>query len=148
MEELFVYALLCCEGYDMWAMYSQALDRLFMEAPGDEEYLSMEEMTPKEAVLHSIAVMYRTEFNSEHFGKVLMKSLQQLYQDTALETFAEKAYSLWKKLPETIDKEEPFFTLCYADDCLSYGDEEQCRQLYEKAMHYYDQAAAKSLFID
>lgn len=138
MEELFVYALLCSEGVDLWTMYSQALDKIFMEEPGNEEYLSLEEMTPKEAVLHSISVMNRVEFDSECFGKILMKSLQQLYKDTDLEIFAQKVYSLWRKFPEAICKEEPFFTLNYADDCLSYGDEEQCRQLYEKAMHYYD----------
>ncbi len=138
MEELFVYALLCSEGVDMWGMYSQALDRLFIENPGNEDYLSLEEMTPKEAVLHSIAVMRRTEFNSEYFGKILMKSLQQVYENTALEVFARNMYSLWGKLPEIICEEEPFFTLSYADDCLSYGDEHQCRQLYENAMHYYD----------
>ncbi len=138
MEELFVYALLCSEGIDMWAMYSQKLDKLFIENPENKDYLFLEEMTPKEAVLHSIAIMYRTEFNSEYFGKILMKSLQQVYKDTALEIFAKKMYSLWEKLPEVIKEREPFFTLSYADDCLSYGDEDQCRQLYEEAMHYYD----------
>ncbi len=138
MEELFVYALLCSEGVDMWAMYSQALDKLFIENPEKEDYLSLEEMAPKEAVLHSIAVMHRTEFDSECFGKVLMRSLKQVYENTALEIFAGKVYSLWGKLPGIIAEEEPFFTLSYADDCLSYGDEDQCRQLYEKAMHYYD----------
>ena len=29
--------------------------------------------------------------------------------------------------------------LDYADDCLSYGDKEQCRKLYESAMSYYEE---------
>ncbi len=41
-------------------------------------------------------------------------------------------------MPRDIGQKEPFLTLCYADDCLSYHDEEQCRKLYEKAMCYYD----------
>ncbi len=138
MEELFVHALLYSEGVDMWANFSQTLDRLFMEDPGNEDYLSLEEMTPKEAVLHSIGIMYRTGFDSERFGKLLMRALQQLYRDAPLEIFARKVYSLWRKLPDVIGEGEPFFTLSYADDCLSYGDEAQCRQLYENAMHYYD----------
>lgn len=138
MEELFVYALLYSEGFDVWAMYSNILDKLFMEDSENENYFSLEEMAPKEAVLHTIAIMHRSTFDSKYFGKILMESLQQFYENTAIEIFAKKMYSLWNKLPGFIDKEEPFFTLCYADDCLSYGDEYQCRQLYEKAMHYYD----------
>ena len=32
-------------------------------------------------------------------------------------------YDLWKLLPDKINNEEPFYTLNYAGDCLSYGDE-------------------------
>ncbi|NBI92513.1 hypothetical protein D3Z45_18555 [Lachnospiraceae bacterium] len=138
MEKLFVYALLYSEGFDVWASYADTLDMLFIENLENEEYLSLEMMRPKEAVLHSISVMYRSELDSEYFGKILMKSLQQIYKNISIEVFAKKMYSLWKKLPQHICKEEPFFTLSYADDCLSYGDEYQCRQLYEKAMYYYD----------
>ncbi|MCI9500762.1 MAG: hypothetical protein HFG76_01930 [Hungatella sp.] len=137
MEKLFVYALLYSEGFDMWAMYSNTLDKLFIENPEDENYLSLEGMAPKEAVLHTIAIMHRNTFDTGYFGKILMESLRQIYENIRLETFAKKMYSLWNKLPGFVDKEEPFFTLCYADDCLSYGDEYQCRQLYEKAMNYY-----------
>lgn len=137
MEKLFVYALLYSEGFDMWAMYSNTLDKLFIENPEDENYLSLEGMAPKEAVLHTIAIMHRNTFDTGYFGKILMESLRQIYENIRLETFAKKMYSLWNKLPGFVDKEEPFFTLCYADDCLSYGDEYRCRQLYEKAMNYY-----------
>ena len=132
-----MYALLYSEGFDVWAMYSDTLDKLFIENPEDENYLSLEGMAPKEAVLHTIAIMHRNTFDTGYFGKILMESLRQIYENIRLETFAKKMYSLWNKLPGFVDKEEPFFTLCYADDCLSYGDEYQCRQLYEKAMNYY-----------
>ena len=46
MEKLFVYALLYSEGFDMWAMYSNTLDKLFIENPEDENYLSLEGMAP------------------------------------------------------------------------------------------------------
>lgn len=35
--------------------------------------------------------------------------------------------------------EEPFHILSYADDCLSYGDEKQCRELYESMFAFYEQ---------
>ena len=138
MEELFVYALLYSEGFDVWTMYAKALDKLFLENPENEEYLSLEGMTPKEAVLHSISIMCGSEFDTGRFGKILMKSLRRIYEELSLEVFGRKMYSLWMKLPGCIGQEEPFFTFCYADDCLSYGDENQCRQLYEEAMRYYD----------
>lgn len=138
MEKLFAYALLCSEGFDVWNQYADTLDMLFMADPENDTCLSLEGMKPREAVLHSISVMQGSEFDAECFGKALMASLQGIYQKTPLPVFAGKMYSLWNKLPSRIDQDEPFFTLCYADDCLSYGDERQCRELYEKAIHYYD----------
>ena len=84
--------------------------------------------------------MDRNEFDTEYFGKILMRSLLRIYESMDLALFAGKMYSLWNKLPRDIGRREPFLTLCYADDCLSYHDEEQCRKLYEKAMCYYEWA--------
>ena len=138
MEELFVYALLCTEKIDMWDAYTDTLDKLYMEDIYNEIYFSLEEMTPKDSVLHCISIMYQNEFKTERFGKILMQALKQIYKAMPIELFAEKMYSLWNKLPKSINENEPFFTLCYADDCLSYDDRNQCKQLYEKAMCYYD----------
>ena len=132
-----MYALLYSEGFDMWPSYTGTLDKLFIEDPENEIYLSLEGMAPKEAVLHTLSIMDESEFDMESFGKILMQSLLRIYEDTGIELFARKMYSLWNKLPRHIGQNEPFFTLCYADDCLSYHDEEQCRLLYEKAMRYY-----------
>lgn len=138
MEELFVYALLYSEGFDVWSLYADVLDKLFLENIENETYLSLEGMTPKEAVLHTLSVMDRSEFDTECFGKILMRSLLRIYESIDIDLFAKKMYSLWNKLPQGIGQKEPFLTLCYADDCLFYHDEEQCRKLYEKAMCYYD----------
>lgn len=138
MEELFVHALLYSEDLEDWTAYEHTLDKLFMENPENREYLFLEEMTPKEAVLHTIAVMNRGAFDVELFGKRLMEALRPVYQSSRLDVFAKKMYFLWNKLPPHIDQEEPFFDLSYADDYLSYGDEYTCRQIYEKVLHYYD----------
>lgn len=47
-------------------------------------------------------------------------------------------YDLWKQLLDKINDEELFYTLNYAGDCLSYGDEIQCRELCECTLNYYD----------
>lgn len=42
------------------------------------------------------------------------------------------------KMPDSIGKKDPFYIFGYADDCLAYGDEQQCRELYERALDYYE----------
>ena len=37
MEELFVYALLYSEGFDVWPLYADMLDKLFIEDPENEK---------------------------------------------------------------------------------------------------------------
>lgn len=139
MEELFAYALLFSVGYDVWGLYTEQLDKLFLEYPENEEYLYLEgPISPKEAVLHTISTMSSMPFNADLFGQVLMKLIAQIYTISDLAEFNKKMYSLWNHLPAAIIQKEPFWTFSYADDCLSYGDEEQCRKLYEIAIHYYD----------
>lgn len=139
MEELFAYALLFSEGYDFWKQYSEQLDKLFLESPDNEEYLYLETLkSPKEAALHIIAVMSEASFDTDLFGRTLMKLIGQIYEKSDLADFGTRMYSLWVKLPKNIEQNEPFFTLCYADDYLSWN-KEQCRKLYEKAIHYYDE---------
>ena len=139
MEELFAYALLFSVGYDVWGLYTEQLDKLFLEYPENEEYIYLEgPITPKEATLHIISIMSSIPFNTDIFGQTLMKLIAQVYATSDLKEFGKTMYSLWNRLPAAIIQKEPFWTFSYADDCLSFGDEKQCRELYEKAIHYYD----------
>ena len=88
MEELFVYALLYSEGFDVWLLYADKLDKLFVENMENETYLSLEGMTPKGAVLHTLSIMDRNEFDTEYFGKILMRSLLRIYESMDLALFA------------------------------------------------------------
>lgn len=136
MEELFVYALLSVVGYDSGS-YGECLNRLFLKNPENEELFALENMEHKKAVLHTLSVFESCHVDLKVFGRRLMSALKPIYEKNALDEFGKKMYRLWSLLPQTIANEEPFFTLCYADDCLSYGDEKQCRKLYEKALDYY-----------
>lgn len=138
MEELFVYALLYVIGYNKSAEYHYALDKLFLDDPSNKELFDLEEMEYKDAMLHLFHLMRTTTVNYDKFGILLMRILKPIYRESDLFDFGKKMYELWKILPSNIDKEEPFHTFCYADDCLSYGDERQCRELYEIALNYYD----------
>lgn len=52
--------------------------------------------------------------------------------------FAGRMYKLWKSLPDCLRYIEPFHTLSYADDPLSWGDEKQTREIYEELFKYYE----------
>ncbi len=137
MEELFVYAMLCCVGFDAWPVYTETLDRLFLGDQENEEYLSLEEMPPKHAVLHTLSVMQREKLDVEVFGKTFVKIMRQVYENTELEYLSRKMVSLWDKLPLTIALEEPFWYLSFVDEYLPH-DEQGCRELWEKLLHFYD----------
>ena len=141
MEALYAYALLLCQGYDVWDLYSAELDRLYLDDPENEIYFTLELTNDNDiehTVMYIISNIRQQDFHIDYFGQIFMKSLSEIYQKSDLPDFAKHMYALWNHLPYFIREQEPFFTLCYADDCLSYGDEAECRRLYEKAMHFYD----------
>ena len=140
MEELFAYALLYSVGYDFWHLYSAQLDKLFLESPDNEEYLYLETLkSPTNAALHLISVMSNASFDADIFGRTLMKLIAEVYSHSDLPQFSRKMYLLWNSLPTALQDKEPFLPFCYADDCLSYGYQTQCRKLLEEAIHYYDE---------
>ena len=139
MENLFVYALLNVVGYNIYDEFQKELDRLFLLEPSNQELLKLEEMDFKDAMLHLFSLWKCSSFNQTVFGKHLMCSLKSIYYESNIYDFAPRMYDLWNYLPSPMDVEEPFHTFSYADDCLSYGDEKQCRTLYETALNYYDE---------
>ncbi len=140
MEELFVYAILCVIGYDVYKEYEDTLDKLFIDNPENDDYLELEGLKYKDAILHTMKIMENYSINHDIFGEKLMNALKPVYEQSELKDFASRMYQLWKHLPSTIEYgEQPFFVFCYADECLSWGDEKQCRELYESAIYHYEQ---------
>lgn len=147
MEELFAYALLYVVGYDDGS-YGECLNRLFLKNPDDEELFALENMENQKAVLHTVSIFQNYPLDREKFGRYLMAALKSVYEKSAIDVFGKRMYQLWNLLLPEISKEEPFFTLCYADDCLSYGDEKQCRKLFEDAFgHYCVRIETERLFL-
>lgn len=84
--------------------------------------------------------MQTEPINRDVFGKLLMAALNPIYEGSEIGDFGNRMYKLWQRFPSVIEYgEDPFYVFCYADDCLSYGDEKQCRKLYESALSYYDE---------
>ncbi len=139
MEELLVYLILYCEKIIIYDLYQKKLDLLFMENPNNEVILYLEWETDIKRMLGYIRMNIDYQnFDCKIFGKILMSNLKEYYNNCQdINIFANKMYSLWKSLPSYIQNKEPFWTLSYADDPLSYRDEEQVRFLYEKMLNYY-----------
>ncbi|MGM0125067.1 hypothetical protein IGI37_002463 [Enterococcus sp. AZ194] len=90
--------------------------------------------------IHKIIYKRQEALNGALFGQYLFEKLKKIYfsDELQIDEFGRKMYSIWNTyLPDCLAKEEPFWTLSYADDCLSYGDEKQTRELYEKAFDFY-----------
>lgn len=139
MEELFVCAILCGLGFEKYARYEETLERLFEMNPTDEMLLDLYGRQYKDALLHIHSIMNEYPLNCELFGRCLMKELRDIYSSVEISEFGKRMYELWNRLPNAIDEmEEPFHVLTYADDCLSYGDEKQCRELYEAMFDFYE----------
>lgn len=142
IEELLINIMLLKVKLISIKDYTERLDLIFLENENSELLLDLEcsidhKLNDKEIISHytskdNILVDYNK------FGELLFKQLNSYYEkkDLDIKDFGRKMYELWDEFSEEIKLKEPFHTLSYADDCLSYGDEEQTRELYEKAFKF------------
>lgn len=140
MEELLVFAFLLCEEMVTKDEYNKRLDELFLDNPENEDLLYLEwETDIKNAITYIRTHIDYNALDYEQFGRILMSKLKVYYKNCCdIKSFANRMYNLWENLPGNIQDKEPFFTLCYADDPLSWGDEEQTRNIYERMLNYYN----------
>lgn len=142
IEELFAYAVLLCNDIIITEeVYQKRLNELFTENPDHEMLLDLEwETDIQKAMIYIKTHIDHQDLSLRHdvFGRILMEKVQEYYNRCAdIGTFAGKMYALWKDLPGNIQDQEPFWTLSYADDPLSWGDEEQTRRIYEEMFDHY-----------
>lgn len=139
MEELFVYAILLNEDLITENEYSKRLDELFLNDPENDNLLYLEwETDIKKAIIYIRTHIDYNHLDLEQFGRIFINKLKVVYINCwDIKYFASRMYSLWKSLPGSIQNIEPFWTLCYGDDPLSWGDEEQTRNIYEHMLDYY-----------
>ncbi len=139
MEELLVYAILLNEELVTENEYNKRLDELFFNDPENDDLLYLEwETDIKKAIIYVRTHIDYKNLDLELFGKILIRKLKAVYVNCSdIKCFASQMYSLWESLPGNIQNIEPFLTLCYADDPLYWGDEEQTRNIYENMLSYY-----------
>ncbi len=142
LEQLLAYACLLGAGLMTIENYNNNLDVLFMANPDDDLLLDLEFSSSD--LNKTISLIkekcYGQTIDYDSFGCCLLSHLKTIYSSDVdtLENFGKKAYALWGTLPADIQLTEPFHTMSYADDCLSWGDSQQTKDLYEKMFCYYD----------
>ncbi len=139
MEEILVFAVLLYEELVTKDEYNKRLDELFLDHPENDDLLYLEwETDTKNTITYIRTHIDYNTFDYEQFGKILMNKLKVCYKNCSdIRCFADQMYRLWESLPVIIQDREPFFTLCFADDPLSWGDEQQTRMIYEDMLNYY-----------
>lgn len=140
MEELLVYAILLYEGLVTENEYNKRLDELFLTTPENDDLLYLEwETDISKAIIYVRTHIDYKNLNLEQFGRILMSKLKVVYKNCLdIKYFASQMYRLWESFPENIQNIEPFWTLCYADDPLAWGDEKQTRDIYGHMLSYYE----------
>ncbi len=138
MEELLVYMILFYEGFVTEIEYHKRLDELFLTTPEDDDLLYLEwETDIGKAIIYVRTHIDYKNLDMEQFGRILMNKLNVVYKNCPdIKYFASQMYRLWESLPGNIQNIEPFWTLCYADDPLAWGDEKQTRDIYEHMLRY------------
>ncbi len=143
MEELYAELLLWYIGFYASDRYEALLDEKFLNDSENELYLALERCSSN--LLNSMERFKRyweyeaPAFDHDLFGRRLFASLKLVYDLNCfvLSDFAKRCCKLWHILPSAVIESEPFHTLIYADEPLSWGNEAQVRELYDRAFRYY-----------
>lgn len=142
MEKLVALCYLWAFGFGTKEEYCVELDRLFLENSEDDFLLELEGLgDDSAAALTKLSPLAEGSLNVDVFGKELFGRIEKYYSEKcntldSLEEFGKMCYGMWRSFPANID-DQPFLTLAYADDPLSWGDEKQSRELYQKAFEHY-----------
>lgn len=140
MEEFLAYAYLLGEGLIEFNVYENRLNEMFENDTENEDLIELEYLSSslKETIIYIRAHTNYNTMDINKFGKKLFELLKPIYNTMDIETFAKAMNSLWHGLADNMQDIDPFWMLSYADEPLSWGDKEQTRELFEKAITYYD----------
>ena len=139
MEFLYACCLLWALGFTAGESYANALHSSFRDRPESSTLFALEEAFPDAgrslSLLEATCAAGGSGFSQAAFTKALFTGLRAVYTENhfALPIFGKKCYALWKALPSSLRDQEPFLTLSYAQDSLSWGDETAMRAHLEAA---------------
>ncbi|MBR6514095.1 MAG: hypothetical protein IKT46_04590 [Clostridia bacterium] len=143
MERLICKSILWKIGFTNGDEYNRTLDSMFLKSTTNDILLELESFSSNcDASFDDLHRYWKYEikdFPVETFGKCMLEDLSAIYFSNSypIKTFAQMCYSLWQLLPDDFNTLEPFHILSYADDPLSWNDEEQTRKIYEELFESY-----------
>lgn len=139
MEHLYACCLLWALGFTNGESYADALHSSFRDRPESPTLFALEEAFPDAgrslSLLEATCAAGDSGFSQAAFAKALFTGLRAVYTENHFDLviFGKKCYALWKALPSSLRDQEPFFTLSYAQDSLTWGDETAMRAHLEEA---------------
>lgn len=142
MENLICKSLLWKIGFTNGEDYNAELDKKFLENSDNDLLLELECCSSNRDTTFDVLQRYwkyeYEDFSVDDFGKCLLENLKTIYfSNFTIAKFGRKCYFLWQQLPSEIQMKEPFYTLSYADEPLSWNNEVQTRKLYEGIFDFY-----------
>ena len=143
MERLICKSLLWKIGLTMGDDYNKTLDEMFLANSDNDMLLELESCSSDcDATFDILQRFWKYEcndFSVDTFGKCLLEDLIIIYFSNifSIEDYAKKCSSLWQHFPNEVNTIEPFHTLSYADEPLSWNDENQTQKLYEELFEFY-----------
>ena len=143
-EELLASVLLLGEGLIAPEDYQTVLDELFLEKPEEELLLTLEwtrDLRKARKLILSQSSDPSAPLDKDSFARSLFQKLQDIWTSGrfTLREFGQHTYQLWEVLPPEWRQEDPLRVLAYADDHLSWHDEQASLRIYEKLFRFYDQ---------
>lgn len=143
MERLICKSLLWKIGLTTGEDYNKTLDEMFLTNSNNDMLLELESCSSNCKTTFDVLQRYWkykcNDFSVDTFGKCLLEDLKTTYFSNifSIENYVKMCYSLWQHLPSELNTIEPFHTLSYADDPLSWNDEKQTKKLYEELFEFY-----------
>lgn len=144
MELLFACAVLLGAGSMSEAEYGKVLDSVFLRNPNQDILLELEwhssDIKRSISLIRAYCAEHEKDLKDTALGCFLFDRLKSRYlaPGADLHTFCGELYRVWSLLPQRLQTAQPFHTMSYADEPLSWGDEAQTRRLCEYILHYYD----------
>lgn len=140
-ERLFSYAILFkCELISQGS-FEQYLNDMFLKYLDNELLLELQwaSIDANKVIQTIFENISKDAINHTVFGQILLNELERIYlsKELDLQAFASKSYAVWQLLPDCMGSTEPFSIMSYADDPLSWGDEQQTCSFYEKMFNFY-----------
>jgi hypothetical protein len=139
VEKLLSFAILLNYELISHERYIEYLNEIFLHYPDNDFLLELQWCSSDTKKTIDIILEYtkNIKINYNEFGKFLLVNLEAAYSEMDLCQFCAKSYQVWSMLPNIVANEQPFWTLSYADEPLSWGDEKQTRKLYEGMFKHY-----------